>query len=81
VNRTVEQVSKISQMASPDIRGQWEFPGVPDRSTRRMNLVFRAGVETHGHEFDLTTLPQVPWWRWPGNRGFRQLKSQRQRRK
>ena len=55
VNRTVEQVSKISQMASPDIGGQWEFPGVPDRSLHRVNQVFRAGGQTRRHEFSAST--------------------------
>jgi len=55
VNRTVEQVSKISQMASPDIRGQLEFPGVSDRSPHRVNQVFRTGGQTHRHEFSATT--------------------------
>jgi hypothetical protein len=55
VNRTVEQVSKISQMASPDIRGQLEFPGVPDRSPHRVNQVFRTGGQTRRHEFRAST--------------------------
>ena len=47
VNRTVEQVSKISQMASPDIGGQLEFPGVPDHSPHRVNQVKNYDTTIH----------------------------------
>lgn len=43
-------------MQEADIGGQLEFPGLPNRQPgRRVYLVFRAGEETHRHEFDLTT--------------------------
>jgi hypothetical protein len=38
-----DQESKASQYAPPDIGGQFEFEGVPDRTPRRVGLVFPVG--------------------------------------